>query len=134
MVEDLNPDVVILPWLLDAHPDHKVANLLWSMACADLRCMILGTEIWSLAIPNAFFDITDVLPKKLAAIKEFQSQLRTVDYLSLAESLARTRAFYFGFRERRGGAAEGFFSLPNREYCELVLRTLGEREQAGPCH
>ncbi|MGH9548799.1 MAG: hypothetical protein ACRD3W_05455, partial [Terriglobales bacterium] len=58
-------------------------------------------------------------------------QLRTVDYLSLAESLARTRAFYFGFRERRGGAAEAFFSLPNEAYCELVFRALGDRPSVG---
>lgn len=131
-VEGIKPDVVILPWLLDEHPDHRATNLLWSVACADLDCMVLGTEIWSLSTPNAFFDISDVLPLKLAAIAEFKSQLETVDYLSLAEGLARTRAFHFGFRHRRTGAAEAFFTLPNEAYCELVSWTLvGGRQTVG---
>jgi hypothetical protein len=87
--------------------------------------MILATELWSLLpCPNAYFDITNLLSAKLAAIREFRTQLATVDYLSLAEGLAKIRAFHGNLRELRTGAAEAFFSLPNEEYCALVLRTL----------
>ena len=43
-VQSVRPDVVILPWLLDNHADHRTANLLWAKACADVSCMILGTR------------------------------------------------------------------------------------------
>jgi LmbE family N-acetylglucosaminyl deacetylase len=122
MVEDIRPDVVILPWLLDQHKDHRNANLLWATACADVRCMVLGTELWSLTSPNALFDIGQTLAGKLAAVGEFKTQLATVDYICLVENLAKIRAYYWGVHERRVGAAEGFFALPNREYCALVLK------------
>ena len=121
LVISVKPDVVILPWLLDQHPDHRAANLIWAMGCSDLRCIVLGTELWSLCIPNAYFDITAVLSAKLDAIREFSTQLATVDYVALADGLAKVRAFHGSIQARRTGAAEAFFSLPNKEYCELVL-------------
>jgi LmbE family N-acetylglucosaminyl deacetylase len=120
-VHSVRPDVVILPWLLDNHADHRTANLLWAKACADVSCMILGTEIWSLGSPNAYFDITDLISDKLAAISEYKTQLATVDYASLVEGLAKIRAFQSGIHKKRAGAAEAFLALPNKEYCELVL-------------
>ena len=83
--------------------------------------MILGTEIWSLGSPNAYFDITDLMSDKLAAISEYKTQLATVDYASLVEGLAKIRAFQSGIHKKRAGAAEAYLALPNKEYCELVL-------------
>jgi N-acetylglucosamine malate deacetylase 1 len=132
IVQAVRPDVVILPWLLDKHPDHRTTNVLWACACADVRCMVLGTEIWSLGIPNAYFDITDLLSRKLSAIGEFRTQLATVDYISFAESLAKIRGFQYSLREKRTGAAEAYLALPNNEYCKLarafaIPDTLGNR-------
>jgi LmbE family N-acetylglucosaminyl deacetylase len=129
LVQAVRPDIVILPWLLDNHADHRTANLLWAKACADLSCMVLGTEIWSLGSPNAYFDITDLISAKLAAISEYKTQLATVDYMSLVEGLAKIRAFQSGLHTRRTGAAEGYLALPNKEYCELVL-SLAEKTLA----
>jgi LmbE family N-acetylglucosaminyl deacetylase len=80
------------------------------------------TEIWSLGFVNAYFDITEQLSLKLAAIREFKTQLATVDYLSLAEGLAKVRGFHGALRDRRSGAAEAFFAMPNHEYCDLVRK------------
>jgi LmbE family N-acetylglucosaminyl deacetylase len=124
LTDVVRPDVVILPHFLDHHADHRTANLLWATACSDVSCIVLGTEIWSLGFANAYFDITDVLPHKLEAIGEFKTQLATVDYISFAEGLAKVRGFHGALRDRRTGAAEAFFVLPNREYCEIVLKRL----------
>lgn len=129
VIQGIKPDVVILPWPLDKHPDHRTANFLWAHACADMPCMILGTEIWSLGYPNAYFDITDVFPEKLAAINEFKTQLATVDYISLVEGLAKIRAFQCGIHERRSGAAEAYLALPNKEYCDLVLSLMHKENE-----
>src|SRR5262245_57750849 len=32
LVQSVRPDVVILPWLLDNHADHRTTNLLWARA------------------------------------------------------------------------------------------------------
>jgi N-acetylglucosamine malate deacetylase 1 len=125
LTDVVRPDVVILPHFLDHHADHRTANLLWATACSDIGCIVLGTEIWSLGFANAYFDITEVLPQKLEAIGVFKTQLATVDYISFAEGLAKVRGFHGGLRHRRTGAAEAFFALPNKEYCEIVLKTLG---------
>jgi hypothetical protein len=74
--------------------------------------MVLGSEIWSFVPAKAYFDITEMLSRKLAAINEFKTQLATVGYDALAEGLAKVRAFHGSLRERRTGAAESFLSLP----------------------
>ena len=56
--------------------------------------MVLGYEIWSLLTPNAFIDITELLDRKLEAIAQYESQLRTVDYIAFASGLAKVRAFH----------------------------------------
>lgn len=116
----IGPDVVILPWFLDGHIDHRKANLLYAQACYDLDAIVFGYEIWSLLEPNAVLDITPYLQGKLGLIANYPSQLRTVDYLQYASALAHMRAYHATITPLRSGAAEAFVALPNREYCELV--------------
>jgi LmbE family N-acetylglucosaminyl deacetylase len=117
---EIRPDVVLLPWFLDGPVDHRQANVLYARACADLEATVLGSEIWSLLEPNAIFDITGHLTDKLSLIQNYPSQLRTVDYLQYASSLAQVRAYQAALPPLRSGAAEAFLALPNHEYCELV--------------
>ena len=70
--------------------------------------------------PNAAFDITDRLSEKLLLIRNYPSQLRTVDYAQYVSGLASVRAYHAALRPLRAGAAETFVALPNREYCEQV--------------
>jgi LmbE family N-acetylglucosaminyl deacetylase len=127
IVREIRPDVVLLPWLLDNHVDHRRANVLYAWACADLEATVLGYEIWSMLEPNAVLDISTHLPGKLALIGNYTSQLRTVDYAGYASALARVRAHHAALHPRRAGAAEAFMALPNREYCELVQALYGPR-------
>ena len=124
LVDRILPDVVVVPWFLDYQPDHRTTNLLWATGCAEVPCIVLGSQIWSFSFANAYFDITEVLPEKILAINEFRTQLATVDYVSLAEGLAKINAFRSSIRDRRTGAAESFLALPNKEYCEIALKLL----------
>jgi N-acetylglucosamine malate deacetylase 1 len=116
------PDVVTLPWYLDNHPHHRKTNEIFAQAARKLDCMILGYEIWSLLRPNAYLDITSSLDRKLEAIALYETQLRTVDYVGFATSLARVRAFHLPVNSRRSGAVEAYIALPCRDYCDLVTR------------
>ncbi len=127
IVCDLQPDVVLLPWFLDGHVDHRHANVLYARACADLEATVLGYEIWSLLEPNAVFDITGNMAEKLSLIQNYTSQLRTVDYMQYASGLANVRAYQAALHPLRSGAAEAFLALPNREYCELVCELYDAR-------
>jgi LmbE family N-acetylglucosaminyl deacetylase len=126
VVGTIAPDVVLLPWYLDNQRDHRVTNVLYAWSCQDIECMVLGFEVWSLCQPNAVFDITRWVDEKVELVKTYQTQLATIDYLGYVRGLARTRAFLQNARGDRGGAAEAFFALPNRDYCELVRAFYGE--------
>jgi LmbE family N-acetylglucosaminyl deacetylase len=129
IVRHIQPDVVLLPWFLDGHVDHRRANLLYALACGDLEAAVFGYEIWSMLEPNAVFDITKHLAGKLSLIRNYPSQLRTVDYVRYASGLANVRAYHAALQPLRSGAAEAFLALPNREYCELVCELYGAREE-----
>ncbi len=129
IVRGIGPDVVLLPWFLDSHVDHRRANVLYSRACRDLDATVLGYEIWSMLEPNAVFDITNHLADKLLLIRNYSSQLRTVDYVGYASGLAKVRAYHAALQPLRSGAAEAFVALPNREYCELVRELYDAREE-----
>jgi hypothetical protein len=78
--------------------------------------------------PNAVLDIIAHLADKLSLIRNYPSQLRTVDCVGYASSLASVRAYQPGFRPLRSGAVLSFVAFPNREYCELVRELYGARD------
>jgi LmbE family N-acetylglucosaminyl deacetylase len=124
VVESARPDVVILPWFLDGHPDHRAANLLFARACKDRSALVLGYEIWSVLDPNAYFEITDHLDAKLGLVKNYVSQLKEVDYLTFAQGLAWVRGYQLVRSRRAKKAAEAFVALPAEDYCSLVNEVL----------
>jgi N-acetylglucosamine malate deacetylase 1 len=128
-VERISPDIVMLPWYLDALRDHRVVNLLYAWGCAHLSCTVLAYEVWQMLEPNAVLDITEQLEKKLELVAKYRSQTSTVDYLGFVEGIAKTRAFYSPVRTNRGGAAEAYLALPNADYCDLVTSVYGVNGQ-----
>jgi LmbE family N-acetylglucosaminyl deacetylase len=130
MVDSINPDVILLPWFLDAHPDHQKANILFARACNDIKAVVLAYEIWTMLEPNAIFEITNVMESKRALIRNYRTQLRTVDYERYALGLAQVRGYQFGVGVLRSGGAEAFVALPADEYCDLVRALPGARNDA----
>ena len=131
IVTAIRPDVVLLPWFLDGHVDHRRANVLYAWGCADLPALVLGYEVWSLLEPNAIMDISQHIDAKLMLIRNYESQLRTVDYVNFASGLARVRAYQFPTDVRRDGAVEAYVALPNHEYCRMVCQLYGEAGSVG---
>ncbi len=132
LVSSVRPDVVLLPWYLDNQRDHRVTNILYAWGCRDLNCQILGFELWTPLHPNAVFDITDWIDEKARLIGLYRTQNESIDYAGYAKGLAAFRAFLCPIRPGRDGAAEAFFSLPNREYCDLVLSLYGPPGRLNP--
>ena len=126
IVEEIRPDAVLIPWYIDRLLDHRVTNVLFAWGCADLPTTVYAYEVWTQLQPNAILDISDVLTEKIELIRHYESQIRTVDYVSYAKSLAQVRAFQFPVRPNRGGAVEAFWAMPNKDYCELVRAFFGE--------
>ena len=127
IVMRIRPDVVLIPWYLDTLPDHRMANLLYASGCSDLECMTLGFEVWTLCPVNAVFELgVELLGEKRQLVSHYESQIATVDYTSYVKALAEMRGFIHGIGVRRNSPSEAYFSLSNREYCELVRGFYGE--------
>lgn len=120
LVKKIDPDIVFLPWLFDDWPDHRRANALYALGCADLEYMVFAYEVWTMLEPNAIFDISGHIDGKRSLIKNYESQLRIIDYLSYCEGLSKVRAFQYSNCPDKGGAIEAYLALPNNEYCELA--------------
>ncbi|MEM7774296.1 MAG: PIG-L family deacetylase [Pseudomonadota bacterium] len=125
VLSTFQPQVVLLPWLLDSHQHHKEVNALYACVGDNCDAMVLAYEIWSLLTPNAYVDISEVSLQKEKLISIYQTQLRTVDYISLSNGLAKVRAFQCSARPDRSGAVEAYMALPSKDYCELVRACYG---------
>lgn len=123
VLDQVNPDVVLLPWFLDNHPDHRSVNRLFALACANRNPLVLGYEIWAVLDPNAYFDITDQLDAKIALIENYTTQIGEVDYMTFARGLAWVRGYQLIQKNGRK-AAEAFVALPAEDYRELVDEVL----------
>jgi LmbE family N-acetylglucosaminyl deacetylase len=123
VLDEINPDVVLLPWFLDNHPDHRSVNRLFARACANRNPLVLGYEIWAVLDPNAYFDITDQLDAKIALIENYTTQIGEVDYMTFARGLAWVRGYQLIQKHGRK-AAEAFVALPAEDYRELVDEVL----------
>jgi LmbE family N-acetylglucosaminyl deacetylase len=119
----VRPDVVILPWFLDNHPDHQAANRLFAAASNKPGALVLGYEIWAVLEPNAFFDITNHQEAKLSLVKNYVSQLRDADYPRFTQGLAWVRGYQL-IKKTGNKAAEAYIALPAEDYCALVNEVL----------
>ncbi|MBW3565623.1 MAG: PIG-L family deacetylase [Acidobacteria bacterium] len=104
IIEELSPDLILVPSPLDIHPDHRaVARVLWRIfvAVPDSlpRLGSASVAFYETSVPfrpNVLVDITGVAEKKFAAIRAHESQIGHRDYEWFARGLAQYRALTLG--------------------------------------
>lgn len=123
IIHNLNPQVVMAPWILDSPAKHRLVNhLLW---LAHKRSGLPDFEVWGCQIhntllPNGYVDITDVAQKKLEMLKCFKSQNEFEQcYDHLAMGMAAWNARFLE-RSPEPRYVEVFFTLPIDELLRLV--------------
>ena len=122
-IEDYRPDVIMLPFLTDRHPDHVAAGVCLLAALRQLgphllgRLTCAGYEVWSPIQANSVVDISAWVDKKTSAICAHASQLRDTNYLEGALSLNRLRAVS---NVISGSHAQAFYVAPAEVYRSLV--------------
>jgi N-acetylglucosamine malate deacetylase 1 len=93
--ESLQPGMVYVPHPAEWHPDHKAAVAILQKTLANnghATPEIRGYEVWTpLADYHIAIDITEVLPRKIAAIRCHKSQCVDIDYAQAARGLAAYR-------------------------------------------
>ena len=89
-------DYILVPNKYEAHPDHAaVYKAIVNMKKKQkAKADIVEYEVWTpLLRPNVFLPMTTLIKNKLKAVSFYESQLKTLDYVSLAEALSRYRGF-----------------------------------------
>lgn len=123
-IDDFQPDLIMLPFLTDRHPDHVAAGLclLAVLRRMERRQLALlscaGYEVWSPIQANNIVDITACLDQKQSAIAVYESQLRDTNYLDGTLSLSRYRAIS---NLIAGSHAEAFYIAPAEAYLALAV-------------
>lgn len=110
------PDIVYLPFFMEAHPDHRAAS---SVLCSATRGTALqfecrGYEVWTPLLANSLVRIDETIETKRRAMECYVSQLAQADYLHCMNGLNAYRAMSFGSPTVR--FAEAFHALPLSDY------------------
>ena len=110
-VQAFAPNWVLSPSPADAHRDHRcVAHAVQQAALASAAVQwMLQYETWSALPISHVLDVSEQMPKKMAALAQHHTALAQMDYAAAASGLARYRALLLQ-PGRRGGFAEGFLA------------------------
>lgn len=117
IIDEVNPDIVYIPFWEDRHRDHIETNLLFVRAselCSlSSNTKVRGYEVWHPLSANIVIDITDVFKKKVKALRQHKTALHAVDYIRLCKGLNTYRAATLLGRSR-DGYAEAFVDSPRQ--------------------
>ncbi len=122
IVDDLNPDIIYTPSLLDSQPDSQsisfaLGSVLQRFPSPRLRDLwVAQYELWTPLIPNKILNIDEFVDTKLKAIECHESQLLCRDYLEDMKGLNRYRAAILG----AGSSAEAFFMCKAKQYLAFL--------------
>jgi hypothetical protein len=122
IIRERKADAVFVPFVLDAHPDHRWANYILAEALKgiDWNVRVFGYEVWGLCIPNVLVVIDGAIEEKMRMLSCFTWANSAIDYAHSTKGLNMYHSRMLGAGECR--FAERFFELPRKEYIELVER------------
>lgn len=121
-IDELNPDTIYTPSLLDNHPDSQAINrmltgVLQRLPSTRLRAMtIVQYELWTPIVPNKILSIDGFEAIKQKAIECHESQLLCRDYMSAMIGLNRYRAAILG----AGNYAEAYYVCSAPQFMEFL--------------
>ena len=119
ILENENPEVIYVPFLMESHPDHlQTARILehcLAKQCVSSQVLIRGYEVWHPLIANRVADIGSVEKLKREAMAAYQSQIKERDYISYIMGLNKYRAMQIKVE-----FAEAFFEASPEEFCYLA--------------
>lgn len=89
IIIDKKIDALFVPFVLDAHPDHRTANYIVADALKDIswNIRIFGYEVWGLCIPNVLVVIDDVIEDKMRMLSCFTFANSALDYVHSTRGL-----------------------------------------------
>ena len=125
-INDYAPDVLLLPFLSDDHPEHRAASALLREAVRkgglNAKPEIWAYQVYSALLANVVVDITEFAVRKAEAIRMWrESAMRSRDWAHFALGL---NAYNCRLIKGRSDPCyvEAFFVVPFEEYLSLCDR------------
>lgn len=119
-INQLNPDAIFLPFLLDDHDDHRIASqLIYYAAQENLlkwKGQIWAYQVYTVLHANRYLNITDVIDKKCHAISFLNSQLKKRDWIHYVKGLNAFNSRFSAKRDQK--YLESYFVLPLSDYLD----------------
>lgn len=116
VVGEAGPDVVMLPWFGDGHPDHRAVTTALARTRPPARVRVWAYETWLPLPANRLVDVSAVIGRKQAALAEHRTAHAAFD-LSAMLGLNRFRSVH-GLAGH--GYAEAFLAGPADRYLKLA--------------
>lgn len=116
---ELQPDLVLLPWFLDGHPDHEALSVALARSSGlPPQAEVWGYETWTPLPANRIVDISSTFARKRAALAAHRTAHLAFD-VSAGAALSRWRSIHglMGV-----GEAEAFLAAGLSDYCALASR------------
>ncbi len=124
LVDELNPDIIYCPSLLDSHEDSQTTgrllyDVLTHLPSPRLKALqVAQYELWTPIVPNKILNIDEFRPTKQKAIECHETQLLCRNYLDAMLGLNRYRAAIMG----AGTVAEAYFTSSSEQFKALVTQ------------
>lgn len=116
VIGDAAPDVVVLPWFGDGHPDHRAVTSALSRTRPPGGVQVWAYETWVPLPANRLVDVTAVIGRKEAALGEHRTASAAFDVTAML-GLNRFRSVH-GLAGH--GFAEAFLVGPSDRYLKLA--------------
>ena len=103
-VERVKPRVLYYPWVGEVHTDHWACGLAIERLRAhrpDLftSCAVMGFEVWSTLTPSCIVEITEVMDRKIEAIRRYESQMAYAPLDDILRGMNQYRAMLLPWNE-----------------------------------
>ena len=120
ILHSVKPQLIFVPWMLDAHRDHSMTALILARALSwdNYACLISSYEVMYPLFANHFVNITEHIEGKDALIGVYESQIRRFNVLEICRALNQFRACLI--RRSSVLAAEGFYTIQSGSYTDLL--------------
>lgn len=118
LVRELEPEVVLLPWFLDGHPDHQALTPGLARAGLPGNLQVWAYETWTPLPANRIVDVSAVADQRDAALAAHVLAAQAFD-LTAMQGLSRWRSVH-GLMGR--GHAEAFLAGSLEDYLALAAR------------
>lgn len=119
LLNEWQPDLILLPWMLDAPYKHRLANemLALIMLKYGLNVDIWGYQVHNHLYPNILVDITDKMEEKVRLLSIYKTQNENfVNFPHLTKGLNAYNSRFL----RNSQYVEVFLGLPGKQYISLV--------------